>query len=102
VNPEGSTGIRDQGLKKQLHLGSKREFNKALREDLRAGDRETNSQDFQQVMENEELDIVEGLALSEMEEAAVRVVGEKSPQKRPSNLQEGEMSQEETSGRKEW
>jgi hypothetical protein len=60
--------IRDQGLKKQLHVGSMREFNKTLREDPRAGDRETNNWDLQQVVENEELDIVERLAPSEMEE----------------------------------
>jgi hypothetical protein len=36
-----------------------------------------------------------------LKEGAVRAVGEKSPQKRSSNLQEGEMSHAETSGRKE-
>jgi hypothetical protein len=38
VNPEGSTGIRDKGLKKQLHLGSKTKsrgiFERTVRQEI--------------------------------------------------------------------
>jgi hypothetical protein len=31
MNPEGSTGIREQGLRQQMHIGNKRAFNKFFR-----------------------------------------------------------------------
>jgi hypothetical protein len=34
VQPECNNGIRDRGLKEQLHLGSKRAFNKTIRQTL--------------------------------------------------------------------
>jgi hypothetical protein len=64
AKPEGVSGIRDQDLKEQLHLGSKRTSSKIFR----SGDCDAKSQTASQDLENNCEDMMVGSAPSDMKE----------------------------------